>query len=91
MRLPHNAWSQSLLGWPVPRGELQPGDLLFFHGYGHVGIYIGHGRMVHAPQSGERVRVVRLGPRGRRFETARRLRFAYETRERAGQPVATSS
>jgi cell wall-associated NlpC family hydrolase len=35
--------------------------LLFFSGRGHVGIYIGRGRMVHAPHSGTRVQVVRLG------------------------------
>ena len=29
---------------------MKPGDLVFFHGLGHVGIYIGHGRMIHAPQ-----------------------------------------
>jgi cell wall-associated NlpC family hydrolase len=72
--LPHSAWSQSQLGRRVTRARLRPGDLLFFHGFGHVGIYIGHGRMVHAPQSGERVSIVRLaGKHGRRFETARRL------------------
>jgi cell wall-associated NlpC family hydrolase len=77
IRLPHNAWSQSRLGHAVTRTRLRPGDLLFFHGYGHVGIYIGQGRMVHAPQSGERVEVIRLaGKHGRRFETARRLPLA---------------
>ena len=40
---------------------MQPGDLLFFSGLGHVGIYIGRGRMVHAPHTGTRVQVVRLG------------------------------
>jgi cell wall-associated NlpC family hydrolase len=40
---------------------MKAGDLLFFSGLGHVGIYIGHGRMVHAPHSGSRVQVVRLG------------------------------
>jgi cell wall-associated NlpC family hydrolase len=78
VRLPHNAWSQSRLGRPVRRARLRPGDLLFFHEFGHVGIYIGRGRMVHAPQSGERVEVIRLadGRHGRRFELARRLPLA---------------
>jgi cell wall-associated NlpC family hydrolase len=40
---------------------MKPGDLLFFSGLGHVGIYIGLGRMVHAPHSGTRVQVVKLG------------------------------
>jgi cell wall-associated NlpC family hydrolase len=63
VRLPHNAWSQSQVGTPVTRRTLRPGDLLFFRGYGHVGLYVGRGRMVHAPQSGERVEVVRLATR----------------------------
>jgi cell wall-associated NlpC family hydrolase len=40
---------------------MKPGDLLFFSGLGHVGIYIGRGRMVHAPHTGTRVQVVKLG------------------------------
>jgi cell wall-associated NlpC family hydrolase len=39
---------------------MKRGDLLFFSGLGHVGIYIGRGRMVHAPHSGSRVQVVSL-------------------------------
>jgi cell wall-associated NlpC family hydrolase len=39
---------------------MKAGDLLFFSGLGHVGIYIGRGRMVHAPHSGTRVQVVKL-------------------------------
>ncbi len=74
VRLPHNAASQSHVGRRVPRGQLEPGDLVFFSGYGHVGLYIGRGRMVHAPQSGERVRVERLaGNYGRRLVEARRM------------------
>jgi cell wall-associated NlpC family hydrolase len=40
---------------------MKAGDLLFFSGLGHVGIYIGRGRMVHAPHSGRLVEVVSLG------------------------------
>ncbi|GGL04369.1 hypothetical protein GCM10014719_03200 [Planomonospora parontospora subsp. antibiotica] len=40
--------------------SLRPGDLLFFYGKGHVGIYVGKGRMVHAPSSGRTVRIVKL-------------------------------
>ena len=72
--LPHQAAGQAHLGRRVPRRKLLPGDLVFFSGYGHVGLYIGEGRMVHAPQSGERVRVERLsGNYGRRLVEARRL------------------
>ena len=40
--------------------QLAPGDLMFFSGKGHVGMYVGKGRMVHSPSSGKTVRVVRL-------------------------------
>ncbi|GAA3802122.1 hypothetical protein GCM10022226_22420 [Sphaerisporangium flaviroseum] len=37
--------------------HLQPGDLMFFRGLGHVGMYVGHGKMIHSPHSGTRVRI----------------------------------
>ncbi|MEO3871473.1 C40 family peptidase [Nonomuraea sp. B12E4] len=40
--------------------NLQPGDLLFFSGLGHVGMYVGKGRMIHSPRTGERVRIEKL-------------------------------
>jgi hypothetical protein len=61
VRLPHNAAAQLGVGTPVPRSRLRPGDLLFFNGLGHVGMYVGRGRMIHSPQSGDVVRIVRLG------------------------------
>ena len=50
--LPHNAAALYGVGRPVSRRKLRPGDLVFFSGLGHVGLYIGRGRMIHAPQSG---------------------------------------
>lgn len=47
----------------VPSGDLQPGDLVFFNGLGHMGIYIGGGQMVHAPHTGDVVKVSSLGER----------------------------
>jgi cell wall-associated NlpC family hydrolase len=41
----------------VPRDQLQAGDMVFFNGLGHMGIYIGGGQMVHAPHTGDVVRV----------------------------------
>ncbi len=41
----------------VDRSELEPGDLVFFRGLGHMGIYIGNNMMVHAPQTGDVVHV----------------------------------
>lgn len=48
-------WSQTT---PVSRAELRPGDLVFYYGdLHHVGIYVGGGTIVHAPHSGDRVRM----------------------------------
>lgn len=51
--LPHSAALLFRMGIPVARDELQPGDLVFFkntyeEGISHVGVYIGHGKFVHA-------------------------------------------
>ena len=58
--LPHNAAMQYARGRPVAPSDLQPGDAVFFNGLAHVGIYIGGGRFVHSPQSGDVVKVSRL-------------------------------
>jgi cell wall-associated NlpC family hydrolase len=71
--LPHNAAAQYAYGRPVGRGQLRPGDLVFFHGLGHVGLYVGHGKIIHAPQTGERVEVQSLDERSGSVEGARRL------------------
>ena len=55
--LPHYAASQYNLGTPVSRDELQPGDLVFFDGLGHMGIYIGGGQFIHAPHTGDVVKI----------------------------------
>jgi cell wall-associated NlpC family hydrolase len=55
--LPHFTGAQWAAGVPVSRDQLQPGDLVFFNGLGHVGIYIGGGQMVHAPHTGDVVKV----------------------------------
>jgi cell wall-associated NlpC family hydrolase len=61
LELPHSSYALHELGRSVARSKMKAGDLLFFSGLGHVGIYIGRGRMVHAPHSGSRVEIVRLG------------------------------
>lgn len=71
--LPHNAAAQWSVGRPVARNRLRPGDLVFFSGLGHVGLYVGRGRMIHAPQSGERVRVTLLASRTDSYVGARRV------------------
>jgi cell wall-associated NlpC family hydrolase len=73
--LPHHAASQYGMGVPVSREELQPGDLVFFHGLGHAGIYIGGGQMIHAPQTGDVVKIsdITSGWYGSTYEGARRI------------------
>jgi cell wall-associated NlpC family hydrolase len=58
--LPHHAASQYGMGSPVSRDELQPGDLVFFNGLGHAGIYIGGGQFIHAPHTGDVVKISSL-------------------------------
>jgi cell wall-associated NlpC family hydrolase len=58
--LPHYTVAQYALGTPVSRDQLQPGDVVFFDGLGHVGIYIGGGQFIHAPQTGDVVKVSSL-------------------------------
>jgi cell wall-associated NlpC family hydrolase len=56
--LPHSSAAQARMGKSIPFNQKQPGDLLFFgRPVSHVGIYLGAGRMVHAPRSGSRVKV----------------------------------
>jgi cell wall-associated NlpC family hydrolase len=58
--LPHHAASQYNYGVPVSRDQLQPGDLVFFDGLGHVGIYIGSGEFIHSPHTGDVVKISSL-------------------------------
>ena len=78
INLPHSAAAQSRLGKPVAREDLQPGDLVFFAGsrkaIGHVGMYIGENRIVHAANHVKNVRIDTLtGYYDRRYRGARRL------------------
>jgi cell wall-associated NlpC family hydrolase len=69
--LPHNSYALYSEGRRIS-------DVLFFSGLGHVGLYLGEGRMVHAPYSGKHVEVVRLSATnyGRRLVGARRVASA---------------
>lgn len=61
IRLPHSSWADLSHGRHISRRSLRPGDLVFFYGAGHVGIYVGRGRFIDAPHSGARVRVSTMG------------------------------
>ena len=58
--LPRNSAAQAQFGTPVSRDQLQPGDLVAYYSpVSHIGMYIGDGKMVHAPTSGD---VVKISP-----------------------------
>ncbi len=72
--LPHNAAAQYGYGTPVSRDQLQAGDLVFFNGLGHNGIYIGGGQFIHSPHTGDVVKISSLsGWYSSTFVGARRL------------------
>jgi cell wall-associated NlpC family hydrolase len=55
--LPHNAAMQWDVVAHIGRSSLQPGDLVFYSDLGHVAIYVGSGKVIHAPQPGESVKL----------------------------------
>ena len=69
--LPHNAAAQYAVLPHVSESDLEPGDLVFFDGLGHVGIYIGGGEMIHAPHTGTVVQVSSLSGGGSYVGAAR--------------------
>ena len=73
--LPHYTGAQWAMGVPVAYSDLQPGDLVFFDGLGHVGIYIGGGEFIHAPHTGDVVRIDSLseGWYAATYDGARRI------------------
>jgi cell wall-associated NlpC family hydrolase len=79
MILPRTSLDISRAGTPVPKTELKPGDLVFFHtmrhAFSHVGIYLGGNLFVHAPRPGDAVRVEDLRERywAKRYNGARRI------------------
>ena len=71
--LPRKASDQAQASESIERHDLQPGDLVFFNtmrrSFSHVGIYIGEGKFIHSPRSGQQVRVENMD------ESYWRLRF----------------
>ena len=70
--LPRTSQAQFSAGTSVSKGDLQPGDLVFYYGgITHVGMYIGNGQIVHAanPRSG----VVTAGVNSMPYQGARRV------------------
>jgi cell wall-associated NlpC family hydrolase len=71
--LPHFAAAQYGYGAPVSRDQLQPGDLVFFENLNHVAIYIGGGQVVHAPSTGDVVKISSISDWGSSYVGARRI------------------
>jgi cell wall-associated NlpC family hydrolase len=78
--MPRSSREISRVGKPVSQSELSPGDLVFYNtqhaSFSHVGIYIGDGKFVHSPRSGESVRTEQMQMRYwlARYDGARRVR-----------------
>jgi cell wall-associated NlpC family hydrolase len=70
--LPHYTVAQWNATVPISQSQMQPGDLVFFDGLGHVGIYIGNGQFVDAPHTGSVVRIDSIAGFGS-FDGARRV------------------
>ena len=79
MVLPRRAAEQARATQTISQDELKPGDLVFFNtmrsAFSHVGIYLGDNKFIHAPRSGEKVRVedMRQSYWVKRFNGARRV------------------
>lgn len=79
VNLPRTSDRQAAVTQSIEPRDLAPGDLVFFNTlrqpFSHVGIYVGEGRFVHAPRTGERIRLERLagGYWTERFDGARRV------------------
>jgi len=69
--LPHSSFGDLTIGRRVSRRWLKPGDLVFFSGASHVGIYVGSGRFIDAPHTGAVVRISTMREYG--YYAARRL------------------
>lgn len=58
--LPHSSYAMWNYGVPVSESDLEPGDILFFNGLDHVGMYIGNGQFIEAPHTGAFVQISNL-------------------------------
>jgi cell wall-associated NlpC family hydrolase len=59
-RLPHNAAMQWNTVARISRSQLLPGDLVFYSGLGHVGLYVGNGKIIHSPTFGQTVKLASI-------------------------------
>ncbi|RBY77402.1 hypothetical protein DQ239_10970 [Blastococcus sp. TF02-09] len=72
IELPRRSADQAIVGTPVARADLQPGDLVFYYEpISHVGIYVGDGVIVHAGNESTGVEYTTVDMAG--YNTARRI------------------
>ncbi|MCG7658020.1 C40 family peptidase [Neisseriaceae bacterium CCUG 44465] len=80
VNLPRTSAEQANVGVHVSRGDLQPGDMVFFRTRGsrisHVGMYVGNDRFIHAPRTGKSIEITSLSNKywNSRYATARRVK-----------------
>jgi cell wall-associated NlpC family hydrolase len=92
VNLPRTAAEQARVGQRVEDQEMRPGDMVFFNTRGfsnsHVGIYVGNGTFVHAPNSRSRVRFDSLesGSWKTKFTSARRVNQPSTTKSLSNSP-----
>jgi len=85
MYVPHYSGYQALMGFEVPRDAVQPGDLVFFgNPVHHVGLYVGDDLFIHAPRTGDVVKISRLSERAD-VSHVRRVAFL------SGDPALTAT
>lgn len=91
VRLPHYSGAQFQLGEKVAPADLEPGDVVFFGSpVYHVGLYVGAGYFLHAPRTGDYVKLSKLAER-KDYAGARRYDWKYRTSPIAGAIVDPAS
>ena len=78
IRIPRNSWKQAKVGKKISKKNLKKGDLIFFNSkhhkrINHVGIYVGHGKFIHASSFHKRIVISKLREYRRYFKWGRRL------------------
>jgi cell wall-associated NlpC family hydrolase len=76
--IPRNSWKQAKVGIKISKKNLKKGDLIFFNskhhkGVNHVGIYLGHGKFIHASKFHHRIVISKFREYRRYFKWGRRL------------------
>ena len=76
--IPRNSWNQAKVGIKINKKHLKKGDLIFFNskhhkGVNHVGIYLGHGKFIHASKFHHRIVISKFREYRRYFKWGRRL------------------